>query len=54
MVQFVPHSKLKKSSENAEQEFLFHVFNQPWSAFDGYINFVGFDISVPEPELCPC
>jgi hypothetical protein len=43
MVQFVPHSKLKKSSENAEQEFLIHVFNQPWSAFVGHINFVGFD-----------
>jgi hypothetical protein len=36
--------------ENVEEDAaLICAFNQPWGAFDGSINVVGFDISEPEP-----
>ena len=43
-----------KSPKNAEQEALIYGFNQPRSAFEGSINFVGFDMSAPEARLRTC
>ena len=43
-----------KSPKKAEQEPLIDGFNQPRSAFEGSINFVGFDISAPEAHLRTC